>query len=71
MGVHKDNDKYRLPSMKHAVPNDLPESFDARTQWPYCPTIREIRDQGSCGSCWVKILHFYLYFSMRYNCIVS
>lgn len=52
MGVHKDNDKYRLPSMKHAVPNDLPESFDARTQWPYCPTIREIRDQGSCGSCW-------------------
>ncbi|XP_061056751.1 cathepsin B isoform X2 [Eubalaena glacialis] len=30
----------------------LPESFDAREQWPNCPTIREIRDQGSCGSCW-------------------
>lgn len=30
----------------------LPESFDAREQWPNCPTIKEIRDQGSCGSCW-------------------
>jgi len=30
----------------------LPESFDSREQWPNCPTIKEIRDQGSCGSCW-------------------
>ncbi|KAI2548801.1 cathepsin B, partial [Homo sapiens] len=30
----------------------LPASFDAREQWPQCPTIKEIRDQGSCGSCW-------------------
>uniref|UniRef100_G3VGU0 Cathepsin B n=1 Tax=Sarcophilus harrisii TaxID=9305 RepID=G3VGU0_SARHA len=30
----------------------LPENFDAREQWPKCPTIKEIRDQGSCGSCW-------------------
>ncbi|KAF6093182.1 cathepsin B [Phyllostomus discolor] len=30
----------------------LPENFDAREQWPQCPTIKEIRDQGSCGSCW-------------------
>ncbi|XP_046688746.1 cathepsin B-like [Homalodisca vitripennis] len=30
----------------------LPENFDSRLQWPHCPTIREIRDQGSCGSCW-------------------
>lgn len=32
----------------------LPESFDSREQWPNCPTIKEIRDQGSCGSCWVR-----------------
>ncbi|KAH0622895.1 hypothetical protein JD844_025731 [Phrynosoma platyrhinos] len=31
---------------------ELPESFDSRKQWPSCPTINEIRDQGSCGSCW-------------------
>lgn len=30
----------------------LPDNFDSRTQWPNCPTIQEIRDQGSCGSCW-------------------
>nr|AGN52668.1 cathepsin B [Channa striata] len=30
----------------------LPKQFDAREQWPNCPTLKEIRDQGSCGSCW-------------------
>jgi len=30
----------------------LPESFDARTQWSQCDTIKAIRDQGRCGSCW-------------------
>jgi cathepsin B len=29
---------------------DLPESFDARTQWPQL--IHPVRDQGGCGSCW-------------------
>jgi len=30
----------------------VPETFDARQQWPQCPTIQAIRDQGHCGSCW-------------------
>jgi len=38
--------------IRHTVPKDLPDNFDARTQWPNCPTIQEVRDQGSCGSCW-------------------
>ena len=25
---------------------DIPDSFDPREQWPDCPTIKEIRDQG-------------------------
>ena len=32
----------------------LPDSFDSREQWPNCPTIKEIRDQSDCGSCWVR-----------------
>eukprot|EP00727_Mastigamoeba_balamuthi_P014304 m51a1_g9498 putative cathepsin b (588) ;mRNA; f:659132-661599 len=31
---------------------DVPESFDSRTQWPLCPTVRSVRNQGKCGSCW-------------------
>ena len=32
----------------------LPDEFDARKQWgKMCSSLNEIRDQGSCGSCWV------------------
>ena len=30
----------------------IPDSFDARKYWPQCPTIKAIRDQAQCGSCW-------------------
>lgn len=32
------------------VSNDLPDAFDARTQWN--DVFLGVRDQGSCGSCW-------------------
>ena len=35
-----------------SMPKAIPESFDARTQWPQCATMRAVRDQGHCGSCW-------------------
>lgn len=37
----------------------LPYNFDAREVWKSCSTIGEIRDQGSCGSCWVNISAIY------------
>lgn len=33
--------------------HDLPASFDSRQKWgSMCPSVKEVRDQGSCGSCW-------------------
>ena len=31
---------------------DLPTSYDVREDWPECPSIWMIWDQGRCGSCW-------------------
>lgn len=35
---------------KQGQPSALPDSFDARQQWPTC--IHPIRNQQQCGSCW-------------------
>ncbi|KAH7966901.1 hypothetical protein HPB49_020389 [Dermacentor silvarum] len=53
MGVHPDSKNYRLPLHFHdEIPDDLPESFDAREKWSHCDSIHLIRDQSTCGSCW-------------------
>nr|AFM37365.1 cathepsin B2 [Dictyocaulus viviparus] len=46
--------KYRVNEVTHDDIDDsaIPSSFDSRTQWPNCPSIKSIRDQSSCGSCW-------------------
>ena len=41
-----------LAVKEHDDAGDIPDEFDSRVQWPNCPTIKEIRDQGNCGSCW-------------------
>ncbi|XP_057654668.1 cathepsin B [Diorhabda carinulata] len=53
MGVLPNYKNY-MPAVKvHNLEDiEIPSQFDARLQWPHCPTIQEIRDQGSCGSCW-------------------
>uniref|UniRef100_A0A3Q3AY30 Cathepsin B n=1 Tax=Kryptolebias marmoratus TaxID=37003 RepID=A0A3Q3AY30_KRYMA len=43
----------KLQEVGHDVEGiQLPDSFDPRQQWPNCPTLQQIRDQGNCGSCW-------------------
>jgi cathepsin B len=51
MGVRKFTDQ-KLPVKTFAEDMEIPDSFDARTQWPECPTVGEVRDQAACGSCW-------------------
>jgi len=53
MGTLRTPVELRLPVLKHEVNlAAIPDSFDARTNWPECPSIAEVRDQSSCGSCW-------------------
>jgi cathepsin B len=42
----------RLPMKYPKASATLPDTFDARQQWPQCPEIGFIRDQADCGSCW-------------------
>jgi len=53
LGVRKGGPK--LPVKKdfddEVLPDDLPDNFDSRTQWPLCTSIQTIRDQSACGSC--------------------
>lgn len=42
-----------LPRITHKNADiKVPDSFDSRTNWPQCATMRQIRDQSACGSCW-------------------
>ncbi|XP_063917056.1 cathepsin B-like [Zophobas morio] len=51
-GARSDN-LTDVPIKIHVVnPDDIPEFFDSREQWPNCDSIKTIRDQGQCGSCW-------------------
>ncbi|VDP72508.1 unnamed protein product [Echinostoma caproni] len=55
LGTIPDPNRYRLPFMctvggENGSP--LPKEFEASQKWPNCPSITEIRDQSSCGSCW-------------------
>ncbi|XP_055354490.1 cathepsin B-like cysteine proteinase [Paramacrobiotus metropolitanus] len=53
----KDLDDAEFAKLPKGTPRSvnraaLPAQFDARTRWPTCVSIKEVRDQGGCGSCW-------------------
>ena len=56
MGTFIDNDsKYMLKERvfsEEELSISLPPSFDLRQIYPNCSSLKEIRDQSNCGSCW-------------------
>jgi len=54
LGAYLPGDpRYTTPPVKEVyLAEAIPDSFDARTQWPDCGGISTVRDQSSCGSCW-------------------
>ena len=45
-------------TVKIASPKEvenLPKSFDGRTAWTECPSLKHVSDQGSCGGCWAVV----------------
>ncbi|KAE8573217.1 Cat25 [Halyomorpha halys] len=53
LGLKRSFLTIKLVREKHPIPDsEIPEEFDAREQWPECTSIRQIRNQGNCGSCW-------------------
>lgn len=45
-------EELKLPERHMEPRGDIPTEFDSRTAWPNCESIKEIRDQSTCGSCW-------------------
>jgi len=54
MGTKPTPEWMKLDELDEEVASnaDIPDTFDARTQWPGCDSIKEVRDQANCGSCW-------------------
>jgi cathepsin B len=52
LGALKEPVDRKLPMKEKIVAANIPDSFDSRTAWPNCASIKEVRDQSNCGSCW-------------------
>ncbi|CAG9824788.1 unnamed protein product [Phaedon cochleariae] len=54
LGALESESVENLQAVHHVIAESevIPDTFDAREQWPSCESIRLIRDQSDCGSCW-------------------
>merc|ERR1719171_780700 len=48
--IQSENLEHSQRAKANVSVQDIPESFDAREQWPHCK--KPIRNQLHCGSCW-------------------
>jgi cathepsin B len=47
-----DEEFEKIPKIYHDENDDIPDTYDARDKYPECSSLKEIRDQSTCGSCW-------------------
>lgn len=52
MGTLETPEHLKLEEKDITPLEDIPENFDSATNWPNCESIKEVRDQSTCGSCW-------------------
>jgi len=52
LGALETPEEKKLPEKDIQPITALPDNFDLREQWPQCESLKEIRDQSNCGSCW-------------------
>jgi cathepsin B len=45
-------EELKLPLKDIEPLKDIPTEFFSATAWPKCASIKEVRDQSTCGSCW-------------------